>query len=84
MALLAPNASWSLPAHLLEVSEWSANRGRCYDPGSCTNAVQSPNMPPQRFQPGSATRPLYARIDLNYLCTRTVCPGRKERSPEPR
>jgi phospholipase C len=41
--MFEPNASWSLPQHLFQVSEWSA---RCTDPFnafSCTNALQSPN-----------------------------------------
>jgi hypothetical protein len=33
-------------------------------------ALQSPNIPPPRFQPGSATRPLYAWTDLTYLLHR--------------
>ncbi|HUB05101.1 MAG TPA: alkaline phosphatase family protein [Solirubrobacteraceae bacterium] len=31
------NASWSLPAHLYEVSEWSAKCSRPGDPSSCVN-----------------------------------------------
>jgi phospholipase C len=31
------NASWSLPAHLYEVSEWSAKCSRTGDPSSCVN-----------------------------------------------
>jgi phospholipase C len=31
------NASWSLPAHLYEVSEWSARCSRPGDPSSCVN-----------------------------------------------
>jgi phospholipase C len=65
--MFEPNASWSLPAHLFEVSEWSAYCTQYYNPGSCTNALQNPNMPPPRFQPGSATTPLYAWTDLTYL-----------------
>lgn len=35
--MFASNASWSLPAHLFEVSEWSARCTRQGDPMSCVN-----------------------------------------------
>jgi phospholipase C len=63
--MFEPTASWSLPAHLFEVSEWSA---RCtqHDPSSCVNAVQRPGLPPD--YPGSGgTTPIYAWTDLTYL-----------------
>ncbi len=44
--LFEPNASWSLPAHLYMVSEWSAICSRVGDPMSCVNALQSPGLPP--------------------------------------
>jgi phospholipase C len=43
--MFEPNASWSLPAHLFMVSEWSAH---CSTPGvatSCVNALQDPGTP---------------------------------------
>jgi phospholipase C len=57
------NASWSLPQHLYQVSEWSA---LCTDPNnpySCTNALQSPNSPGGAL----SQTPLYAWTDLTYL-----------------
>ncbi len=56
-------ASWSLPQHLYQVSEWSASCTDPTNPYSCTNAIQSPNPP------GSArsVRPLYAWTDITYL-----------------
>jgi phospholipase C len=57
-----PNASWSLPQHLFQVSGWSAF---CTDPlnqFSCTNALQSPNP--------SDGLPHYAWTDLTYLLHR--------------
>ena len=45
-AMFEPNASWSLPAHLFEVSEWSANCHGSSDPQNCVNALQSPGNPP--------------------------------------
>ena len=58
-----PNASWSLPEHLYQVSEWSALCMDPNDPFSCSNALQSPNSP---GQPLSQT-PLYAWTDMTYL-----------------
>jgi phospholipase C len=58
-----PNASWSLPEHLFQVSEWSAFCTSPLDPFSCTNALQNPNPP---GLPLDAT-PLYAWTDMTYL-----------------
>ncbi len=44
--MFEPNASWSLPAHLYMVSEWSAKCSRAGDPQSCVNALQNPGSPP--------------------------------------
>lgn len=44
--MFEPNASWSLPAHLYMVSEWSARCSRAGDPQSCVNALQNPGSPP--------------------------------------
>jgi phospholipase C len=59
--LFEPNASWSLPAHLFMVSEWSARCSRAGDPMSCVNALQSP------ASPKGPARPDYAWTDLTYL-----------------
>jgi phospholipase C len=61
--IFEPNASWSLPEHLYQVSEWSAFCTNPLEASSCTNALQSPN------QPGAAlsTTPLYAWTDITYL-----------------
>ena len=56
--LFEPNASWSLPAHLFMVSEWSAHCTKATDPSSCTNALQNPGMRN------------YAWTDLTYLMYR--------------
>ncbi|MGH9072506.1 MAG: alkaline phosphatase family protein [Acidimicrobiales bacterium] len=73
--MFEPNASWSLPAHLFEVSEWSARCTQHDNPGSCVNALQSPGLPPdfgnlthraaRRRRPRPA--PIYAWTDLTYL-----------------
>ncbi|WP_229231635.1 alkaline phosphatase family protein [Sinomonas cyclohexanicum] len=44
--MFEPNASWSLPAHLYMVSEWSAKCSTAGDPASCVNALQGPALPP--------------------------------------
>jgi phospholipase C len=55
-----PNASWSLPAHLFMVSEWSARCARHDEPMSCVSALQNPVNP-------SKARADYAWTDLTYL-----------------
>jgi len=42
--MFEPNLSWSLPAHLFMVSEWSARCSHRGDPMSCVNEVQSPSL----------------------------------------
>jgi phospholipase C len=62
--MFEPNASWSLPAHLFMVSEWSARCSRRGDPMSCENALESPGSPKARLAPD------YAWTDLTYLLHR--------------
>jgi phospholipase C len=60
--MFEPNASWSLPAHLFMVSEWSAHCTIPDLPSSCTNALQNPS--------GNGTITAgahYAWTDLTYL-----------------
>jgi len=67
--MFEPNASWSLPAHLFEVSLWSARCRRHNQPQSCHNALQRP-QPPNRLKPSvsaPAHAPIYAWTDLTYL-----------------
>ena len=66
--MFEPNAGWSLPAHLFEVSEWSAKCSRRGDPQSCVNAGDNADWPPD-CQPSGKDRPLpdYAWTDLTYL-----------------
>jgi phospholipase C len=66
--LFEPNASWSLPQHLYQVSEWSARCTSSLDPFSCTNALESPN-PLSTTEP-SGSSPLYAWTDMTYLLHR--------------
>jgi phospholipase C len=64
--MFEPNASWSLPAHLFLVSEWSARCTRSGDPMSCVNALQRPSLTPDF----GASPPNYAWTDLTYLLHR--------------
>ncbi|HTP19819.1 MAG TPA: alkaline phosphatase family protein [Solirubrobacteraceae bacterium] len=62
--------SWSLPAHLYLVSEWSAYCSLENDPQSCRNAVQHPQNPPdfaRRIGNPLPTNPNYAWTDLTWL-----------------
>ena len=64
--MFEPNASWSLPAHLFMVSEWSA---KCENasPMSCINELENPSKTP--FQRGNSLHvaPRYSWTDLTYL-----------------
>jgi phospholipase C len=69
--MFEPTSSWSLPAHLFTVSEWSA---RCptHDPEDCTNEVAHPDDPPDFNATLHPNRkpPVYAWTDLTYLLHR--------------
>lgn len=70
--LFEPNASWSLPEHLFQVSEWSARCTQHDNPASCVNALQLPGRPPdfgrRRLTPAvPRPAPIYAWTDLTYL-----------------
>jgi phospholipase C len=62
--MFEPNASWSLPAHLFMVSEWSATCTQHNNPSTCKNALQGPQNPDADKKPGG---PIYAWTDLTYL-----------------
>jgi phospholipase C len=65
--MFEPNASWSLPAHLFTVSEWSAS---CisHDPASCVNDLEHPGLPLGYSKPTNFSFvPIYAWTDLTYL-----------------
>jgi phospholipase C len=77
--MFEPNASWSLPAHLFLVSEWSATCSKAGDPQSCVNALQSPPNPPDPGGGAFANPPAvptadYAWTDLTYLMHRQNVP----------
>ena len=64
--MFEPNASWSLPEHLFQVSEWSAKCTQHNAPASCVNALEVPGLPPD-FQGSHGAAPIYAWTDLTYL-----------------
>jgi phospholipase C len=65
--MFQPDTSWSLPAHLFMVSEWSAKCSRPGQPMSCVDAVQAPGSPPGEPQNRTGVAPDYAWTDLTYL-----------------
>src|ERR1700735_4466064 len=71
--MFEPNASWSLPAHLYMVSEWSAFCRSPLDPFSCHGALEKPNHDSLRSsQGGYGLTPNdgkleYAWTDITYL-----------------
>jgi len=68
--MFEPTASWSLPAHLFEVSEWSADCAS-HDPASCTNNNEDLLNAPPDFVLSRGRRPIYAWTDLTYLLHRS-------------
>jgi len=68
--MFEPNASWSLPAHLFMVSEWSAKCTQHNNPSSCVNAdAQSSKDSPPGNNPLRPAKngPIYAWTDLTYM-----------------
>jgi phospholipase C len=65
--MFEPNASWSLPQHLFQVSEWSARCTNALNAFSCTNALQNPNMPASNSGLPNAGQLHYAWTDMTYL-----------------
>jgi phospholipase C len=63
--MFEPNASWSLPQHLFEVSEWSAFCTSSTNPFSCTNSLENPNAIIRSDPLGTTAR--YAWTDITFL-----------------
>src|SRR5664280_893988 len=63
------HASWSLPAHLFELSEWSASCAT-HNPASCKNDNEVFLNAPPDFGLSQGRRPIYAWTDLTYLLHR--------------
>ena len=75
--MFEPDASWSLPAHLYLVSEWSAFCRSPLDPFSCRSALEKPNHDSVRGPGGQkyGNTPNdgllhYAWTDITYLLHR--------------
>jgi phospholipase C len=64
--MFEPNASWSLPAALYKVSEWSAYCTDPLDPFSCKGALENPNFDGGFSGPNDG-QPHYAWTDMTYL-----------------
>jgi phospholipase C len=69
--MFEPNNSWSLPAHLYMVSEWSAFCTNPFDPSSCRGDAQNPN-PDSTLEASTFATPNdgqlhYAWTDITYL-----------------
>ena len=68
--MFEPNASWSLPAHMFLVSEWSANCAVLMDPFSCENSLNqntSSTLPVKNTYTESWPSLHYDWTDLTYL-----------------
>jgi phospholipase C len=67
--MFEPVASWSLPEHLFQVSEWSAICTRHNEPSSCRNSAMPPRPPSGKplFLDKQKNGPIYAWTDLTYL-----------------
>jgi phospholipase C len=79
--MFEPVASWSLPEHLFQVSEWSATCTALNQPSSCVNdpAQVATLRPPANaglFPAGSQRAPIYAWTDLTYLLHKQAIPWR--------
>lgn len=71
--MFEPTTSWSLPAHLFQVSEWSATCTAHNRPNTCNDRHDIPVVgasPPNNWIPhpaGSPGTPIYGWTDLTYL-----------------
>ena len=69
--MFEPVASWSLPEHLFQMSEWSAQCSTRNRASSCSNELDHPLPKPPgdwiTHPAGSAGTPIYAWTDLTYL-----------------
>ena len=64
--MFEPTTSWSLPAHLFTVSEWSA-RCTSHAASSCVNDNEDLLDAPPDFVLSKGRKPIYAWTDLTYL-----------------
>ena len=83
--MFEPNASWSLPAHLYMVSEWSAF---CTDPTtaySCRDGAREPESRRRLRRPQRRPSSDYAWTDMTYLLHKRQSAGATtcSRAPSP-
>jgi Phosphoesterase family len=79
--MFSPVSSWSLPAHLYDVSEWSASCRSPTDPFSCHGAPEWPNPDWQgEPQPRSTTPPIKPRTTRGPTSP-TCCTSRTSAGP---
>jgi phospholipase C len=76
--MFEPNASWSLPAHLFEVSGWSASCPS-HDPMNCVSDVNQAGAGPDNWADPTNVKlnplsPIYAWTDLTYLMHKANVP----------
>ena len=66
--LFEPNKSWSLPAHLYLVSEWSATCTSPTNPFSCTNSIDGPGLESTNPEDGlEGPEPDFTWTPVTYL-----------------
>jgi phospholipase C len=70
-------ASWSLPAHLYEVSAWSAYCSLHDDPMSCVNEMNAPGIPPDFRWAFGGRRKLFNKWTRQFGGRRNGRPGTK-------
>jgi phospholipase C len=68
--MFEPNYGWSLPAHLFQVSAWSAKCTRPTDASSCKSDLEDPPRGPDSLRRRYPNGPLYGWTDLTYLLHR--------------
>jgi phospholipase C len=65
--MFEPNASWSLPEHLFQVSEWSARCSKPGDPNSCVNDLDQSQKLGGLLKNKNNNAPVFAWTDMTYL-----------------
>jgi phospholipase C len=68
--MFEPNYGWSLPAHLFQVSAWSAKCRPPTDPLRCRSDLADPPEGPAAVRSPTTHAPVYAWTDLTYLLHR--------------
>ncbi|MDQ2844797.1 MAG: phospholipase [Actinomycetota bacterium] len=80
--MFEPNASWSLPAHLFLVSEWSAHCTQHDNPASCANALQRPGTPP-KYGGVPTTKPKATTAAPSGASSSATVPSNRKKGRDP-